>query len=216
MLLCSNLSFAASVKKEALLKNIGSYIVHHAPHKKVKKISLSKSVLSVPCSEPQHRIRIRNATRKHLYVAYFLQCPSGESQKLEATVMVDTMVKRLVAVRTVAKETRLKKSDLEERSFIDTGSTEYLRSIDEAVGKFAAQKLRKGKAIKYYQLHPEYLIRKRHNVKMVYDAGAVHIEMMGMALQNGTQGEEVKVKNISSGKVLNCKVSATNTVECAR
>ncbi len=198
------------------MDDIRQYIEQYAPAKRIKKISLSRPGLHVKCKDPRHLIHIRNATRKHLYLNYTLRCPSGETAQLEATAVVDTMVKRIVVLRTIGKEERLGPKDVGVRMDVDTGSKEYLRSRDEAVGKFAAQKLRKGKAIKYYQLHPEYLVRKRHNVKMVYEKGAVHIELMGLALQNGTKGEEVKVKNVSSGKILHCKVIGAKTVGCVQ
>jgi len=178
----------------------------------IRSISLSRTQLHTAHASPTLSIRLRSATKTHLYLRISAVPQSDKSEQLEATVHVKRMAYRVIALRTIDKEERIRADDLERVLRADNGNRQYVETPKEAAGMFARQKIRKGKALKYYNLHPEYLVAKRERVKLLFHSGAIRIELMGLALENGGKGDEIRVKNVSSKKVLKCKVIARHTV----
>lgn len=70
------------------------------------------------------------------------------------------------------------------------------------VGRKAKTKIRKGEVIRDNALFRNWLVRKGNRVVMFYKNGGVYIESVGLALQNGSKGEKIRVRNLSSRKMV--------------
>ena len=62
------------------------------------------------------------------------------------------------------------------------------------------------------KVNPHYLVKRGNPVKVVYVKGPIKIEIIGIALENGREGDIIKVKNPSTGKILPCRVVGENVV----
>jgi len=60
------------------------------------------------------------------------------------------------------------------------------------------------------------VIHPGHLVTLVYENGRVRVEAQGQALESGKIGEIVRVKNLSSGEVLQGQVVNSRTVTIPR
>jgi flagella basal body P-ring formation protein FlgA len=58
----------------------------------------------------------------------------------------------------------------------------------------------------------KWTIVKNQKVSIVYLNKNIKIQMLGVALENGKEGDYIKVKNISTGKELVGKVISNDTV----
>ncbi|WP_028950648.1 flagella basal body P-ring formation protein FlgA [Sulfurihydrogenibium subterraneum] len=56
------------------------------------------------------------------------------------------------------------------------------------------------------------VIRKNQKVNILYMKGAIKVQLLGIALDNGKEGDYIKVKNISTGKEIVGKVIDGQTV----
>ena len=58
-----------------------------------------------------------------------------------------------------------------------------------------------------------YIVLPRRPVKIVTDVNGVRIETDGTAIQRGAEGDLIKVRNNSSGKVVRARVLDATTVK---
>lgn len=203
---------AKTIDKTTIEQEVRHYIASHYPDVTVRSLSLSRSSISVP-EQPYHSvIHPRSKTNRHLYLQYRVYVGKTLKETVEITAAIRSMVNRVIATHDIAKGEKIRKGDLTVVKKEDKGGRSYVTNLSEAVGLYAKQKIRKGNALKYYNLRPEYLVKKRQNVKLLYHSGAIRIELMGIALENGKKGDEIKVRNVSSGKVLQCRVVGENRV----
>jgi len=204
---------ALTIGKESLEEEIRIYVRQHYPDKEVKSISLSKQTLESAETPIRQVVNVRSVTKRHLYLRYQLLAGKAVADTLEATVRVETMAQRIVVLRDIAKEGLIRADDIRVVRSVDNGSRGYLVRKDEVIGKYARHNLRKGQALKRYHLHPEFMVHSRHRVKLRYASGAVRIELMGLALEDGVEGDVIRVKSVSGAKVMQCRVVGENKVE---
>ncbi len=61
-------------------------------------------------------------------------------------------------------------------------------------------------------LRDAYLFEKGVSVQMMFVAGALSIAATGVTLEPGSVGDQIKVRNIDSGKILTGIVMADGTI----
>ncbi|WP_457624720.1 flagellar basal body P-ring formation chaperone FlgA [Persephonella sp.] len=88
----------------------------------------------------------------------------------------------------------------------------YITDIKSVIGARAKTNIPSGKPLKVSMVEPDYPVKKRSYVKVIYDRNGIKIEITGIALENGLKGQVIKVKNPSTGKVLSCRVLGKDTV----
>lgn len=84
--------------------------------------------------------------------------------------------------------------------------------IKDIVGSTAKIDISENDVITERMVIPDYKVKRKDYVKVIYSRNSIRIEIQGVALENGKLGDLIKVKNISSGKVLICKVIGKDTV----
>lgn len=82
-------------------------------------------------------------------------------------------------------------------------------------GKFVTRTIKEGAVIEMSAVQQPPLIRKGEVVKIVFNRGNIFLSTQGIARSNGLKDEVIKVQNVSSNKILNCRVSASGLVEVA-
>ena len=60
--------------------------------------------------------------------------------------------------------------------------------------------------------HPDYLVEEGSEVLISSYAGAISVDMVGYAVENGQFGEWIGVENVSSGKIVRAKVTGEKKV----
>lgn len=119
----------------------------------------------------------------------------------------------VVAVRSLAKGEVISPGDVHlqdlETSRLAAG---YLTSLDEAVGMVARRKIPMGTPLAKSLLDKEILIQRSDIVNIVVNVNGVEISVEGQALQDGREGQSIRVKNSVSGRILTGKVIDETTV----
>jgi len=80
------------------------------------------------------------------------------------------------------------------------------------IGAVVRTTIKKGNPVKISMINPDYPVKRRSYVKVIYDRNGIKIEITGVALENGIKGQVIKVKNLSTGKILPCRVIGKDTV----
>lgn len=87
-----------------------------------------------------------------------------------------------------------------------------LTKLDQLVGMQPKHTLPADRPIQMSQLIEPYWVRKGHTIKMVYATSYIRLQMMGVALSDGKEGDVVRVRNEESGKVVSGVVVGENVV----
>lgn len=85
-------------------------------------------------------------------------------------------------------------------------------ALADLEGKIAKRTLLPGRYVPVNALRDAYLVEKGAAVEMVFVAGGLTISAGAVTLQPGSAGDQVKVRNIDSGKILSGTVMADGTI----
>ena len=82
----------------------------------------------------------------------------------------------------------------------------FFESFDKLIGRKINQNLSKGQVIKTRHLKENFMVSEGQSIIIFSDLHGINVRMQGNALENGHFNELIKVKNISSGKIVQGKI----------
>ncbi|NBN64878.1 flagellar basal body P-ring formation protein FlgA [Microvirga tunisiensis] len=85
-------------------------------------------------------------------------------------------------------------------------------SRSELVGKIARRTLQPGHPVPATAIAPDIVIKRGEPARLVFQEGSLFIIAQAEALQNGTVGSFVRVRNIDSGLIVTGKVQPDGSV----
>ncbi len=85
--------------------------------------------------------------------------------------------------------------------------------MEDFIGKKLQRSLRAGSPIYSSMVEALPLVRRGERVKIVINSGPLHITATGLARSDGLEDEMIRVQNISSNKIIHCRVAAPGLVE---
>lgn len=92
---------------------------------------------------------------------------------------------------------------------------QYLTSLDDAVGMSVVRTAAQGRALTAQQLAPPLLIRRGEAVVINAESDSISVKMQGVALSDGRRGEQIRVKNNNSSRVIEGRVTGPGQVQTA-
>ncbi len=98
---------------------------------------------------------------------------------------------------------------------VQTDQLPVIRSINSAVGKVARRTLIAGKPIPATYLREAELVKQGKAVRIVFTEGALTISGVAVALQSGSVGDLLSVRNSDSGTVIKGVVEEDGSVRIA-
>ncbi len=154
-----------------------------------RKIGLGKQTIGVKCNSP---------------VAWTVYVP--------ATVKLFRPV--VVVARPLAMNHVITKSDLKVES-LDIGSLRkgYINNPRHIIGQQLKYPLAIGTVINPNSLRPKKIIQRGELIMLVAAAGLMEVRMSGTALSDGSLGQKVRVKNLSSKRVVEGVVDGPGVVK---
>ncbi len=199
-----------SIDRDSILKDVKEYLKKHYKSVEIERISVPR-IRKIKGSSLHIKIKESSKTSSFIYLSYEI-FKNGE---LIRKVTVPVKYRKISYV--VFARSDIHKGDLFSRNNITLkkyrGNTRHLfGSIEELIGSKARINIKKGSVIKDYMVEPDYKVLRGSSVKIIYNKGWIHIELLGRALENGQLNQIIRVKNISTGKVIPCKVIGENQV----
>ena len=154
-----------------------------------RKIGLGKQTIGVKCNSP---------------VAWTVYIPA--KVKLFRPVVV--------VARPLAMNHIILKSDLKIVS-LDIGSLRkgYIKNPQHIIGQQLKYPLAIGTVINPNSLKPQKIIQRGELIMLVATAGLMEVRMSGTALSDGSLGQRVRVKNLSSKRVVEGVVDGPGIVK---
>ena len=84
--------------------------------------------------------------------------------------------------------------------------------IEQILGKAPRRTLRAGEPVRPGDIRRPVVIAKGHTVTLLYRTAFMELTARGRAVENGGQGDVIRVMNIQSKKVVDAVVADANTV----
>lgn len=143
-----------------------------------------------------------------------VQCRGPQPWKIYVPVDVHEIVPVLVAARALARGAELRGGDLvvEEKSLSGLRRG-YLRAGDPYVGMRVVRSVRDGQVMTPALVAAETVVRRGQTVTLVAAGRGLNVAVEGEALADGTLGQRIKVRNMSSNKEVEGIVRSRQRVE---
>lgn len=97
--------------------------------------------------------------------------------------------------------------------FKTSTSPKEAHSLSEVVGRRVRRPIGKNNTIKMDYLDAREVVRRGDTVIIVAEKGGLKVTTKGVAKDNGSSGEMIRVENISSGKVITGRVVESGVVK---
>lgn len=143
-----------------------------------------------------------------------VNCPGGWS----IYVPIDLAIYRpvVIALKPLAPGSTIDESDVQLAEIDITQLLgQYLTSLDEAVGMSAKRSIMQGRPLISQQLVPPLLIHRGDSVVINAASGGISVKSTGTALTDGRRGEQIRIKNQGSARVINARVTSRGEVQAA-
>ena len=214
-------------KAESHAMNAGAYSIHSAvqqyieanmpwPPGTVRVDFLSaETESSAQSSNMTHRIEPAG-NQDYIGNMVFL-VKSYKSGRLVRTESVRTKIEVLrdivISARALPAGTVLMDNDVKTiQKWVSRIHPQSLSSIETTAGKRLTIQVASGTEILATMLKDEPLVRKGKMVRMVFDNGLMHIVTVGLSEEDGVAGNIVRVKNITSNKIIYARVLSDSLV----
>jgi flagella basal body P-ring formation protein FlgA len=149
-------------------------------------------------SEPLFRFQIEPGRSRSLgQVTWTVTIASDErSQKVNVQANARAWQKQLVLARPLAFKQVIRAEDvIERRTLVDRLADDANVTAEQVVGQQAAQELKSGTVLTARLVDPVQLVRAGQYVTVSLSQGSVQIKTVAKALEAGTYGQTIRVKN---------------------
>jgi flagellar basal body P-ring formation protein FlgA len=147
--------------------------------------------------------------------AFLVRVLSGGKLLRTETVRIRIEVLRdiVVAARAIRSGIILTEQDVRlVKKWVRRIPPDSLSSLDETLGKRITTQARPGMEISVNMLREVPLVQKGKIVKVVFENGVMRITTVGMSEEDGTAGSIVRVRNVTSNKIIYARVLGDSLV----
>lgn len=128
-------------------------------------------------------------------------------------IRVEVLRNIVTAARLLTKGEPITESDLKiVKEWVRRIPVNTLQSIDDAVGKCPIMNIRENRQITKNILKAPLLVRRGELVRIVLEEGSLNITTMGVSQENGKADETVRIKNLSSNRIIYARVAGDSLV----
>ncbi|NPA12425.1 MAG: flagellar basal body P-ring formation protein FlgA [Aquificae bacterium] len=193
-----------------ILEKVVKEYLQRDPNIQVVKVSTGRFKRLIFSKPYQIKIQEVSKSSNYIRLKVFLLQNGQILKQFNVSVRYKQLADVVVAVRPILRGQIISENDISLKKMdMKRG---YITDPSLVVNAVAKTTIQAGKPITLNMIQPDYPVKKGSNVKVIYNRNGIRIEIVGVALENGQQGQTIKVKNPSTGKVLPCKVIGKDTV----
>ena len=142
-----------------------------------------------------------------------VRCPAANPWTIYVSVVVEVEASVLVLRRPLARRARVELADVEPQVRRLPGSASvFVNDVASLQGHRLKRSLPVGTALTVEMLQPDLLVRRGQQVTLIAATGSVQIRAQGEALTEGGAFDRVRVKNVSSLKIVEGVVESDGIV----
>lgn len=175
--------------------------------------SISKKRYLPQCSQPLSVTSIRGIKligRTKLRVS----CRAESDWKVNVSAFVDGKVDVLVARQPIVRGSILQEPDMEYAQRLNSQLNHgYYRSSKQLHQMEAKRNIKIGQVFTPGLLKAQKLVLRGQLVSIIAQTGNLNLRVKGKALMDGQRGQTIKVKNLSSKKLIYAKVISSGVVK---
>jgi flagellar basal body P-ring formation protein FlgA len=129
-------------------------------------------------------------------------------------VRIEILQEFVVSVKNLGRDSIIGANDVSvQKKWIRSIPLNSISNKDEVVGKLLCVSVRQNTEISRNMLKEITAVKRNKMVQIVLDSGAINITTMGMAEEDGAEGTFVKVRNITSNKIIYARVVGESKVK---
>ena len=227
-LFISTQAFAIEVVPSISLKNQIQNIIHEeliaiekVNHLKFHKIEIIPVIpKSLNFFKGCNNIDLQNTQQKNeSYTGTLIRvisCKDSNPQfKMNIKIKVKIWMNVIAAKNYLNKNHVIKADDLIFKNILILKDNDFFTNKDKLLNRKLSRSISKGKKITSRTLYPNWAIKKGDVILIEAATKKLKVTAKGQALQNGHIGEQIKVKNLESGKIISASVknkSKVNTI----
>lgn len=140
--------------------------------------------------------------------------PTGETTAIATAGRVDELVEVTVPARPIARGEMIAAVDLAAAKLpLASLPDDGLRRLEDLVGRQAVRALAAGRPARAGEVAAPWQVRRGEMASMAFSRGGLQIVTAGEVLENGRQGQTVRVRNAASGELREALVVGQRRVE---
>ncbi|MGL6315301.1 flagellar basal body P-ring formation chaperone FlgA [Vibrio sp. WXL103] len=177
------------------------------------EISLPPGSHRLTCSAPLVLERRDKRLHPAGRLRYRVTCPEQGSWSIQAQAQADALVNVTYAQRTIAKDALVQRDDLElRRELLASHNRDFVARPEQMVGLRAQRQIRQGQVITRARISEPFVIARGEQVMIHAGSDRFSATMAGTALENGYLDQQIRVRNSSSGRVIQAVVMESGKV----
>lgn len=148
------------------------------------------------------------------YSSFRVSFYSGGSllREKSVSVSIEVLTDVVVSARSLAKNTVISKKDLKVQSRWLKNVPENLVRLSEATGRILTRSIGVNATITKNILGEPCLVKRGKVVRIVIDNDAIRVAVSGVSEEEGSLDQVIKVKNLSSNRIVYARVMDGDTV----
>lgn len=167
--------------------------------------SVCAAPLAIETREP-----LQPSARLNLRVS----CDEGSSWSIYLPIDLTIYRPVVIAVKPLTHGATVTADDVRLSEINVTQITgQYLSSLDEAIGKDVKRSVASGSPILEPQLEAPLLVRRGESIVISAASDIVAVKVSGIALTDGRLGEQIRIKNLSSTRIVQAKIVGPGQAE---
>ncbi|TNC79894.1 MAG: flagella basal body P-ring formation protein FlgA [Oleiphilus sp.] len=167
------------------------------------------------CPE-QWNISFTREPLKHARTSLLLACEGPERQKLFLSVEFEIYAPAVLSSNLIARGQRITEADVViAEQQINAARYPVFESTDQVIGMVAKRTIRADRQIHPGLLTAPRLVSRGDEVIIVATNDTISIRMKGEAMNHGTRGEQISVRNKQSQRMIKARVAEQGVVEIA-
>jgi flagella basal body P-ring formation protein FlgA len=143
-----------------------------------------------------------------------VRCNGSKPWKIFVPVTVALMESVVVTRRPLTRGQAVQADDLVlSETDVSRLHKAYFTRVEDVVGLRAKRAIGSGKTLHAGLLKREQLVRRGKAVSIMADFSGLQVSMQGKAMSDGSYGDRIKVKNLTSGRIISGTVAGNDLVK---
>lgn len=173
---------------------------------------LDRRIRLKPCETPLEA-QIDQGNINHPRLSVKVSCQAPVQWAIRLPVRIERYLDVLVATTPITRGEALSENNVSYQSVNVNKMNQYIDDFDELTGKVAKRHIRAGTVIRHGYLKYPQIISKGDTVQIVARSNGFEVKSQGVAQENGTMGDLIKIKNPSSRRTIHAVVTGPNQVQ---
>ncbi|PJC86410.1 flagella basal body P-ring formation protein FlgA [Vibrio sp. HA2012] len=137
----------------------------------------------------------------------------GQEWKISIRVKVEIELPVVIAASTISRGTMITADMLKLESITFLQPKDFVTDFSPLLEKTAKRRIRSGQIVSPSNLEQKWLVKEGDDVVIIASKDGIQATTKGIALESGTEKQQINVKNTGSGKIIRATVTARGKVK---